>query len=62
LPLLDHIRHLLTLGWPVSMARAVPVLHRGSSEPGRDGIGVPPMSDDWLHEFSADSGKRDDHS
>jgi hypothetical protein len=39
---------------------AVASLHRGWSVPGRGGIGVPPMSGDWLHDFAAESGKHDD--
>ena len=53
----------LTLELPVSIARAaMRFLNRGWSESRRDGIGVPAMSDDWLREHSADSGKRDEHS
>jgi hypothetical protein len=51
----------LALELPMRVARAVVAfLHGGWSVPGRGGIGVPPMSGDWLHDFAAESGKHDD--
>lgn len=51
----------VALELPMKMTRAVvSFLHGGWSVPGRDGIGVPPMSGDWLHHFAAESGKHDD--
>lgn len=51
----------LALELPMKVARIVgAVLHTGSSVRDRNGIGVPPMSADWLHDLAADSGKHDD--
>jgi hypothetical protein len=33
------------------------LLGRGATQPGRDGIDVPPMSDDWLQQSRADGDK-----
>jgi hypothetical protein len=33
------------------------LLRPGSTQPGRDGIDVPPMSADWLHQSCADDAK-----
>jgi hypothetical protein len=46
---------------PLRTARAfIVLLQPGSTRPGPHGIGVPPMSDDWLQQCVADSGKRGD--
>lgn len=46
---------------PVRMARTVGVLLQpGSTHPGRDGIGVRPMSYEWLRECAVDCAKRGD--
>ena len=51
----------VALELPMKMTRAVvSFLHGSWSVPGHDGIGVPPMSGDWLHDFAAESGKHDD--
>ena len=51
----------LALELPVRMARiGVSLFHTGWSVPGRDGIGVTPMSGEWLRDFAKDSGKHDD--
>jgi hypothetical protein len=51
----------LAFALPLRTARALIVLlQAGSTRPGPHGIGVPPMSDDWLQQSMADSGKRGD--
>jgi len=51
----------LALVVPRKMVHAVRGLLRpGTTQPGRDGIDVPPMSGDWLQQAAADCGKHGD--
>lgn len=48
----------LVLTLPVKAARAIAMLLRPeSTHPGRDGIAVPPMSREWLHQHAVSSDK-----
>lgn len=50
----------LVFALPLRLARAaITAVRTPSSQPGRDGIGVPPMSSEWLQEITAESGKHD---
>ena len=49
----------LALALPLRLARAIAVvLQPGSTQPGRDGIDVPPMSSEWLQQTAVESEKR----
>jgi len=51
----------LAMALPMRMARAVAaILQPGSSQPGRDGIDVSPMSGEWLQQLEVDSDKHGD--
>lgn len=48
----------LMLALPMRIVRAfISVLQPGSSQPGRDGLDVSPMSGEWLHQLEVESEK-----
>ena len=50
----------LVIALPRRLARAAAAAVRPhSSQPGRDGIDVPPMSSEWLQEITAECGKHE---
>lgn len=50
----------LVLTLPIKTVRALAAFLRPeSTQPGRDGIAVPPMSREWLHQHAVDSDKHD---
>jgi len=52
----------LTLELPLGVARSAATLaSRGWRPQRRDGIPLSSMSDEWLREFAAEDGKREEH-